>query len=87
MLLLQPVGLALDVDVHAVVQEPIEDGGGDDRVFKDLAPLAEAAVGGQDRRGPLRSHIPTGLKTPNGLFAQRQHDFMRQGQRRPSICG
>jgi len=36
-----------------VVQQPVEDGGGDDRVAQDIAPVAEALVGGQDDAAAL----------------------------------
>jgi len=44
--LFQPVGLALDVDHGAVVEQPVQDGGGDDLIAEDFAPLAEAAITG-----------------------------------------
>jgi hypothetical protein len=31
-----------------VVEEAVEDGGGDGGVFEDLTPVGDAAVGGQD---------------------------------------
>lgn len=51
--LFQPVGLALDVDREAVMEEPVDDGGGDARISEDLAPLAEAAITRQDHRPPF----------------------------------
>ena len=52
-MLAQAVAGALDLDDHGVVQEPIEERGGDHRIAEDLAPLGEAAVGGEDHRAPL----------------------------------
>lgn len=46
--LLQTVRLALDVDDSAVVQDAVQDGGGDGDVGKDLIPLREGLVGGKD---------------------------------------
>jgi hypothetical protein len=42
------VALAVDLQHGRVVQEPVEDRGGDGRVFEDLASLRDPAVGGQD---------------------------------------
>jgi len=36
-----------------MMQDPVKDGGGDDRIAKDLIPLAEASVGGQDQCPPF----------------------------------
>ena len=36
-----------------MVQQPVEQRGGHDRIAEDLAPFAKAAVGGQDHRGAL----------------------------------
>ena len=43
----QPEALAAYVEHVAVVQQPVEDRGGDHRVAKEFAPLAEALVGSQ----------------------------------------
>jgi hypothetical protein len=53
LLLSEAVALAADVEDVAVVEEPVEDGGGDDRVAEHLAPLGEALVGGQDHAAAL----------------------------------
>ena len=42
--LTQAVAGALDLDDHGVVQEPVEERGGDDRVAEDLAPLGKARL-------------------------------------------
>ena len=44
----QAVRLTLDVDDGAVMQDTIQDGGGDGDVCKDLVPLGEGLVGGED---------------------------------------
>ena len=43
----QTVGLALDVNDSAVMQDAVQDGGGDGDVGKDLVPLGEGLVGGK----------------------------------------
>ena len=45
---LQAVRLTLDVDNGAVMQDTIQDGGGDGDVGKDLVPLGEGLVGGKN---------------------------------------
>src|SRR5947208_588512 len=52
-LLAQPVALASDVDGDRVVEETVEDGGGDHGVPEDVAPCAEALIARQDDRAPL----------------------------------
>ena len=44
----QAVAGALDLHDDGVVQEAVEQRGGDDGVAEDLAPLGEAAVGGEE---------------------------------------
>src|SRR5438552_14094690 len=46
--LAEPVALALERDHGGVVDEPVDQGGGDHGVAEDLAPLLEAAVRGDD---------------------------------------
>lgn len=55
--LTQAVAGALDLDDYGVVQEPIEERGGDHRVAEDLAPLGKAPVGGEDHRAPRVSRV------------------------------
>ena len=46
--LAQAIARSFDLDHHGVVQEPIEKGGGDDRIAEHLAPLriaSDAMVG------------------------------------------
>ena len=45
-----PVGGAVDRQDDAVVEQAVEDGGGDGGVVEDLAPAGDAAVGGEDDR-------------------------------------
>jgi hypothetical protein len=45
---LEPVAVAVDRDDFAVVQEPVEDRGGQDLVAEDLAPFAEGLIRCQD---------------------------------------
>ena len=44
----QTVRLALDVNDSAVMQDAVQDGGGDGDIGKDLVPLGEGLVGGKD---------------------------------------
>ena len=46
----QPVALAADVDRRREVQQPVQDGGRQDLVGKDVAPVAVGLVRGQDDR-------------------------------------
>ncbi len=55
--LFEPVGLALDVNDGAVVQDTVENGGGNCNVGKNLVPLGEDFVGGKDDGSFL---IPSG---------------------------
>ena len=50
---LETVGLAFDVDHRAVVQDTIQDSGGDGDVGKDLIPLGEGFIGSEDGGGLL----------------------------------
>ena len=45
-----PVALAVDLEHHAAVKEPVQHGGRDHRVVEDLALGGDAEVGGQNRR-------------------------------------
>ena len=44
----KPVAVAGDLDHDGVVQEPVQQGGGDHGIAEHLAPFAKAAVGGED---------------------------------------
>ena len=52
-LLSELVALAADVEDVAVVQQPVQDGRGDDGVTQQLAPFTEALVRGQDNAPAL----------------------------------
>ena len=41
---------ALDLDDDGMVEQAVQQGGGDDGVAEDLAPFGEAAIGGEDHR-------------------------------------
>ena len=47
----QPIAGAFDLDHDGVVQQSVQQGGGDDRIAEDLAPFREARVRGQDHEG------------------------------------
>ena len=48
-----PPGRSFDVEDHRVVHEPVEDGGGNDRVTEDLPPFGKPPVGGDQSRVTL----------------------------------
>ena len=50
---LETVRLAFDVNNGAVMQDAIQDGGGNSDVGKDLVPLGEGFIGSKDGRGLL----------------------------------
>ena len=52
-MLFETITVALDVDDPGVMQEPVEDGRGDDGVAEELLPVDEALVRGDDRRALL----------------------------------
>ena len=66
----QAVRLALDVDNGAVMQDAVQDGGGDGDVGKDLVPLREGFVGGKDGRCFF---IPSGNKLEEQVCALDVH--------------
>ena len=49
----QPVGLTLDVNNSAVMQDTIQDGGGNGDVGEDFVPLGKGLVGGKNGGGLL----------------------------------
>ena len=55
--LAQAVAGALDLDHHGVVQEPVEERGGDHGIAEDLAPLGKAPVGGEDHGATLVARV------------------------------
>ena len=52
---LEPVTLAANIDGGGVMEQPVEDGGGDDRVAEDRTPFAITLVGCEDDASPVRS--------------------------------
>ena len=50
---LQPVGIAPDVDRDRVVQHPVEDRRRDHRVTEDVAPAPKTLVAREDQGAPL----------------------------------
>ena len=49
-MLAQPVAGTFNLDDHSVVQKSVQQSRRDDGIPKNFAPLAEAAIGGQDHR-------------------------------------
>ena len=66
----QTVRLALDVNDSAVMQDTIQDGGGDGDVGKDLVPLGEGLVGGKNGG---RFLIPSGNELEKEICALDIH--------------
>src|SRR5215831_9256812 len=56
-MLAQPVAGPFDLDDDSVVKQPIEQGGGDHGIAKDLTPFGEAAIGGEDHGAALVAGI------------------------------
>jgi hypothetical protein len=68
----QAVALAFERDHGGVVDEPVDEGGGDHRVAEDLAPLLEAAVGGDGDRAALVAARHQREEEVGGLAFERQ---------------
>ena len=68
----QPVALALERHDVRVVDEAIDEGGGDHRVAEDLAPGFEAAVGGDDDRAAFVAACDEREEEVRGLTFERQ---------------
>src|SRR6266700_2434976 len=71
-LLPEPIALALDHEGVAVMQESIEDGGGDDVVAKDLTPLRHALIRRDQHRRFLVA-MAHELKEEMGTLASERH--------------
>ena len=56
-MLAQAVTRSLDLNDDGVMEEAIEEGGGDNWVAEDLAPFGEAAIGGKDHGAALVAGI------------------------------
>ena len=82
----QPVACACNLDHDSVVQETIEQRGGDDWIAEDFSPFRKAAIGCQDH-GPF---LITGVDQleeevgPSGCDGQVS-DLIDDQQRRPGI--
>jgi len=64
----EPVAVSFDVHHPAVVEQPVENGGGDDLVAEQFLPVAEALVGGDDGGASLVS-VTDELEEQVGLLA------------------
>ena len=53
----QPVARPFDLDHHGMVEQAVEQSGGDDGIAEDLAPFGKAAVGGEDHRAFLVARV------------------------------
>src|SRR5204862_7556673 len=70
--LAQPVALAFERDHGCVVDEPVDQGGGDHGVAEDLAPLLEAAVAGDGDRAAFVAARDQGEEQVGGLAFERE---------------
>ena len=70
--LAQAVALALEGDHVGVVDEPVDEGGGDHGVAEDLAPGLEAAVAGDDDRAAFVAARDEREEQVGGLAFERQ---------------
>jgi hypothetical protein len=68
----QPVALGLEGDHGGLVDQPVDEGGGDHRVAEDLAPLLEAAVRDDDDRAALVAAGDEGEEQVGGLAFERE---------------
>jgi hypothetical protein len=66
----EPIGLALDVNHSTVMQDTIQDGGGNRDIGKDPIPLGEGLVGGEDGG---RFLIPSGNELEEQVCALDIH--------------
>ena len=83
---LEPVARAVDRDDFAVVQEAVEDRGGEDFVAEDLAPFAEGLVRGEDDRAllvALGDHLEDQVRL--GAFEWLVADFVDHEDARPQV--
>ena len=55
--LTQAVAGAFDLDHHGMMEQSVEQRGGDDGIAEDLAPFGKAAVGGEDHRAFLVARV------------------------------
>ena len=67
----EPVALAFEGDHGGVVDEAVDEGGGDHRVAEDLAPGFKAAVAGEDDRAALVAARDQREEQVRGLAFQR----------------
>ena len=53
----QPIARSLDLEDDGVMQEAVEQRGGDNRIAEDFSPFRKAAVGGEDHRAFLVASV------------------------------
>src|SRR5512145_2396584 len=76
----QSIALPLDVDGSRVMEQPVEDRGGEDLVVEDLAPVDEALVAGDDEAGPFVASDEEAEEQARLLAGQRQVAELVQDQ-------
>src|ERR1700733_13966521 len=69
---LQPVTLSANVDRGRMMQQAIEDRGGDDRVAEDRTPLAVAFVGSENDAAPFVAGADELEENRRAQIVQRQ---------------
>ncbi len=80
----EAVGVSLDLDDDGVVEQAIEESGGDDVVTEDLAPLLEGAVGGEDHGAALVSGVDQLEEEVGAALRERQVTDLVDDQERVS---
>ena len=80
-----PVAGPVDREHGAVVEEPVEDRGGDGGVVEDLAPLCDAPVGGEDDRAVLVASRDDLEEMTRGLSGERQVAKLIDDQERRAV--
>src|SRR3546814_8558401 len=87
-LLAEPIAVTADCDHGAVVQQAIQDGGGDHRVAEHRAPLGDRAVRGEQDRAALVTPADQLEEQVGGVRIERQvAELVDDQQLRPERKG
>jgi hypothetical protein len=71
--LAQAIAVAADGDYLAVMEQPVEDGGGDDRIAEDGAPFADRAIRGDQHAAALVADFSATLTAQITLKSNHQY--------------
>jgi hypothetical protein len=83
---LHPVAAAADVEHDGVVDQPVNDGGGGNRLMEDLVPVRETAVGSQDDRAFLVATADDVVHPGRGGTVERHvPELIDDEKRRPDV--